>query len=213
MIGADLLRFSKRPTLLFDIECQRLNLLDDNLPFQCSLIVTDKSGIIHRSDHYLHWPDYRVSADAARITHFNPDWVRNGDDPETVLEEFESFLLDESLDIAGQNILGFDCYIHQLWRRALGRKPDFSYLTRLYDTNVLSRAYKMGWKPDRSSPSAFLAWQYKVMGNPVKGVKTNLGLMGRELGMDVDENKLHDAGYDLVINHFVHRKLINLMEI
>jgi DNA polymerase III epsilon subunit-like protein len=210
MIGSDLLRFSKRKTLLADTETQRLNLLDDNLPFQVAYIVTDKNNVLEKHSYYIKWPNFKMSPDAARITGFQEEWVKNGDDPEEVLEEFESYLYNPEYDIAAQNWLGFDCYVHSLWRRKLGKKPDYSYLDRVYDTNVLSRAYKMGWKPDRDS---ILAWSYKVQNTPIKGVKTSLGLMAKELGMEVDDNQLHNALYDLEVNNFVHRKIINLIEI
>jgi len=209
-VGADLLRFSNRNVLFWDLETSHLNLQQENLPFQCSFAVTSKRGVVSRHNYYLKWPNYRISEDAARITRFNRAWVENGTDPEFVLDAFESYLHDESLDVGGQNLLGFDVYVHQLWRRALGRKPDYSYLSRLYDTSALARAYKMNWKPDRAN---ILAWQYRVLATPVKGVKTSLGLMGKELGMPVDETRLHEAGYDLEVNDFVYRKLINLVEI
>lgn len=209
-VGSDLLRFSKRNVMLADFEAARLNLMNDCLPFQISWAITDKKGAIESHNHYLYWKDYRMSVDAARITRFHQHWVTNGDDPAKVLDKFESYIMDPSLDVAAQNWLGYDVYVHQQWRRALGKKPDYSYLTRVYDTNALSRAYKMGWKPDRTN---LLAWQYKVLATPVKGVKTSLGLMARELGMEVDDERLHEAGYDLSVNDFIHRKVINLIEI
>ncbi len=209
-VGSDLVRFSEKNAIIWDLETQRLNLVEDNLPFQCSWIIVNKSGVISRHNYYIKWPNFTMSADAARVTRFQQSWVDNGDDPEFVLQAFESYLMDPNLDIWGQNILGFDVYVHQIWRRALGLKVDYSYLDRIFDTSALARAYKMGWKPDRENR---LAWQYKVLATPVKGVKTSLGLMGRELGMDVNEAKLHDAGYDLEVNNFVHRKLINMIEI
>lgn len=209
-IGSDLLRFSNRKLIIPDFETQRLNLLDDNLPFQLAWIVSDRTGILERHSYYFKWPNFKMSPDAARITRFNPEWVKNGDDPAFILEAFESYLLDPNYDIASQNWLGFDIAIHKNWREALGKKPDYSYKHRVYDTNVLARAYKMDFKPDRAN---LLAWQYKVMGAWQKGVKTSLGLMGKELGMAVDESRLHEAGYDLEVNDFVHRKLINMIEI
>ena len=92
MIGSDLLRFSTRKTLLADTETQRLNLMESNLPFQCAWIVTDKNGTIESHSHYLNWPNFKMSVDAARITGFQERWVTNGDDPAEVLEEFESYL-------------------------------------------------------------------------------------------------------------------------
>ena len=68
----------------------------------------------------------------------------------------------------------------------------------------------MGWKPDREN---ILAWQYKVQNTPRKGIKTNLGLMSKELKINIDESKQHDANYDLFLNHQVYDKIINLVEI
>lgn len=209
-IGADLLRFSDRKAVVWDLEASNLNLLEGCLPFEISWSISDRHRVHRVHQHYLKWPNYRISADAARITRFQQSWVDNGDDPREVLQKFETDLLSPELDNAGQNLLGYDVYIHQLWRRALGLKPDYSYLARLYDTNLLSRAYKVGWKPDREN---LLAWQYKVMAAYQKGVKTNLGLMAREFGMEVDESKQHGAAYDLQLNRFVHYKVINLIEI
>lgn len=210
MIGSDLLRFNTKQILLVDTETQRLNLLDDNLPFQCSWIVTDKYNLIKKVNHYIKWPNFKMSKDAARITRFQQEWVDNGDDPEEVLEEFESDLFNENYDLVGQNILSFDIYIWNLWRKKLGKKPIYSHLKRLYDTSFISKAYKLGLKPDRNN---LLAWQYKVMSIHAKGIKTNLNTMAKELEIEVDENRLHEASYDLEINDKVFRKLIWLIEI
>lgn len=209
-IGADLLRYSDRKLIIPDFETQRLNLMQDNLPFQLAWIVSDKTGILERHNYYFHWPNFRMSPDAAKITRFNPEWVKNGTDPEFILNAFESYLFNDKYDIASQNWLGFDIYIHKNWREALGKKPDYSYKNRVYDTNVLAKAYKLGIKPDRTN---LLAWQYKLVDFKQRGLKTNLGGMAKELGMEVEEGRLHEAGYDLEVNDFVHRKLINMIEI
>jgi len=193
------------------METASLNLMMDNKPFECAWITIDRYGnLLSTHQYYLKWPNFRISADAARITRFNPAWVENGHDPEFVLNAFESYLLDPQYIIAGHALLSFDSRVHQLWRLALGHKRDYSYLPRLIDTNLLSRAYKEGWKPDRSN---LLAWQYKVMAGFRKGIKTNLTLMAKELGVTVDESKMHSASVDLEVNAGVYRKLVNLVEI
>ena len=212
-IGADLLRFSDHKLLLFDAETQRLNLLHDNLPFEWAFTEAVKNKVIRNHQYYLNWPDFRMSEDAARITRFQQSWVTNGHDPEFVLDAWEGYALKPDVLLIGHSILGFDAYIWNLWRKALGRGPTWEFLPRMIDTNVLARAYKMGWKPDTSSPEAFLAWQYKVMNTPVKGVKTNLTQMCKDLGVEIDETKTHSAGYDLFINLQVYWKLVNVMEI
>lgn len=210
MIGADLLRFSDKKLLFLDMESQRLNLLDDNLPFQCSFIVANKYEILEKHNYYIKWPNFKMSVDAARITNFRQEWVENGDDPEFVLNAFESYLNDDQYIIVGHSILMFDLELYQLWRRAMGKKKNYLPRDRIIDTNLLARAYKMGWKPDRDN---IIAWQYKVANTPQKGVKTNLLLMAKELEVEVDETKLHDATYDLIVNHGIYKKLINLIEI
>lgn len=210
MIGSDLLRYSNRPVLLFDKETQRLNLMDDNRPFQCSWIITDKNGILKKRNYYIKWPNFKMGKQAAIITKFQQSWVDNGHDPEDILEEFQNDLFNEDYDIAGQNLLSFDSFVHQLWRREFGQKPNYSYLKRLYDTSYLYKAFKLGLKPDRSN---IWAWQYRVMSIHAKGVKTNLATMSKELDINVDENRLHEASYDLEINDACFRKLIWMIEI
>jgi DNA polymerase III epsilon subunit-like protein len=217
-VGSELLRFSERTMLYFDFETQRVQLQQDNLPFQVSFVEAVKNRTLSRANYYLNWgPGFKMSADAARITRFNPAWVTNGDDPAFVLDAFESHALDPKCWLVGHSILGFDVYIWNLWRQTLGRgclwdvKPN--PLLRVIDTNLLARAYKEGWKPDRSSPEAFLAWQYKVLQGFRRGVKTNLTLMCKELGIEIDETKTHDATYDLFLNVQVGWALINKMEI
>lgn len=209
-IGNDLLRFSDRKLLIFDGECQRVNLLEDNRPFQWSWLVAQRNKVIESHNHYLKWPDYRMSADAARITRFHQHWVTNGDDPTEILDKWESLALNPDYLLLGHNILAFDCPLWNLWRRELGRKTDWSMLPRIIDTHLLSRAYKEGWKPDRTN---LLAWQYKVMEAHRKGIKTNLTAMAKELDVDFDEDRMHDGLYDIGVNLQVYWKLINILEI
>lgn len=209
-IGSELLRFSDRKIALFDFETQRVNTLQDNLPFQCSILIMQRGKILGSHNHYIRWPNFRMSKDAAAITRFQQHWVDNGDDPEYVLEIFEQYARDPEYLLGGHSVIGFDIPLWQLWRRALGKKPDWSPLQRTLDTHALSRAYKEGWKPDREN---LLAWQYKVLDAYRKGVKTGLGVMAAEFKIDTDPNRLHDSAYDLHINAQVLNKLLYALEI
>ena len=208
-IGSDFLRFSNKNLLFVDMETSNLNILNGNLPFQVCWMVADRYKILEAHSHYIKWPNYYISKGAARITQFNPSWVENGDDPELVLNSFQSYIEDESYIIVGHNIF-FDIYVWQLWRREFGLKPNWEPLSRVVDTNLLARAYKEGWKPDREN---LKAWNYKVLAGHRKGIKTNLTLMANELNVPIDETKMHNAIEDLKINYEVYKKLINLIEI
>lgn len=208
-IGSDLLRFSNRKLLFADTETNGLNLMNMTLPFQVAWIVADRYKVLESHQYYLKWPDYRMGKWAGEITGFNPNWVRTGTDPEHVLRAFESYVMDDQYIIVGHNII-YDVYIYNLWRRQLGLKPNWEPLSRLIDTNLLARAHKEGWKPDRSN---LKAWHYKALAGFRKGVKTNLTLMCKELGVPIDETKTHNAAYDLSVNWEVYRKLIQLVEL
>lgn len=209
-IGSDLLRFSNRKLVFFDFESQRICLVQDNLPFQCGFCVGQRNKVLSRHNHYLHWPGYIMSPDAARITRFQQSWVDNGEDPEVVLDAFESYAMDEEYLLVGHAIFTFDCGLWNLWREALGLPRTYTMLPRVIDTNLLSRAYKEGWKPDREN---LLAWQFKVAASPRAGVKTNLTQMCKDLKIEVDETKTHDALYDLYLNQQVYWELVNRMDI
>ena len=215
-IGSELIRFSDRKIVLFDMESQRLNLLHDNLPFEVAWVVMCRGKILSRHKYYLGWPARgycsRMSVEAARITRFQPSWVETGDDPEFVLDAFEGYALAPQNLIAGHNIVapGFDLPLWNLWRQALGRPRVWEPQNRALDTHLLARAYKEGWKPDSSN---LRQWFWKVGSSHRKGVKTGLSVMAKELGIAVDETRTHSADYDLEINGAVLWKLINLLEI
>lgn len=220
-VGSDLLRFAERPLLLADGESQRLNLMADNLPFQWSFTQAIRNRVVRNHDYYLRWPDFRMSPDAARITRFNPEWVRNGDDPEHVLEAWESHVRPDDPAgpiFCGHNICGFDVYLWDLWRKHLGRPTLFplsaALRRRLLDTHLLARAWKEGWKPPtRFGTDEFYCWQRKVAKAHRKGVKTGLTQMCKDLQIAVDENQTHNAAYDLGINLAVYWGLVNQMEV
>lgn len=210
MIGSDLLRFSDVKIAVADSETSGLNLLNETLPFQFSWVITQKGRILERHNHYLKWPNFKMSADAARITRFQQSWVDNGEDPRAAFDIWNQTATNPNILLSGHNLLGYDMPIHQLWRRQLGMKPDWSMLPRILDTHLLSKAYKMGIKPDRAN---LLAWQFKMTGVWDKTIKTSLGVMAKELGIPVDEARQHDGLYDIELTSAVLWKLINLMEI
>ncbi len=210
MIGSDLLRFSSRKILVMDLETQRVNTLVDNLPFQCSWIVTQKGRILERHNHYMKWPNFKMSAGAAMITRFQQSWVDNGEDPRKVLAKWESMAMSDEYLIAGHNFMGFDGRVWRLWREALGMKPDWSFQNRVLDTHLLSKAHLMGIKPDRTN---LRGWQRKMMTVWDKNIKTSLTAMTKQLEIPIDETRTHDGMYDIELTSAVLWKLINLMEI
>jgi len=211
MIGASLLRYAPdQKYMIWDLETTSLNLIY-GLPWQCSFIICTLSQILEEHDYFIKWDDFKISRDAAAITNFNHQEYQNkGRDPREILDIMEGYMHREDVIVLGHHILGYDVMIHRAWRRKLGLGPDYSYLPRLIDTNAISKALKKGYPPDRDN---ILAFQYKMLNFRERGLKTSLGVMARELGVNFNDQDLHRGDKDILLNWQVWKKLVWSVEI
>ena len=81
----------------------------------------------------------------------------------------------------------------------------------MLDTNCLAKGVKFGLK--FNPKESLLAYQYKLLHKRKKGVRTNLKALGKEYEIDFDEEKLHEALYDLELNINVWNKLKWMIEV
>ena len=138
-----LLRFNKNQRyVVFDTETEGLNLVKSR-PWQVAWLVAQGDKIISRNDRFIHWPNINVSEGAARITGFSKkEYDKKGRPPNQVWEEFSKDLLDENTIIVGQNLLGFDVYMVDVWRKLMGHSFDKplnqDYVSRIIDTKSLA---------------------------------------------------------------------------
>jgi DNA polymerase III epsilon subunit-like protein len=191
---------SKQKILVFDTETQWLGHYF-NLPWSICWSIYEGDRLIQTEDRYIWWDNFKISDDAARLSHFNlNNYKQKAEQPDRVLLDFEKALYNEDCVVVGHNVLNFDAMIHNSWRRNVGSKPDFSWLTRLYDTNCLQKAYKLHIDIDFKN---FLAFQYKLANFKQKGLKTRLGVCCEEYGIDYDEGLAHAAEYDVSRNKLV----------
>lgn len=205
--------FKNKKFVIFDFETSCLNLaINYNKIWQASWIVCDGYKVIEEFDYYLKWPDFYISPGAAQATRFNPATIEaKGVDPKGVLDHFNSYLYDPQYTICGFNILGFDVYLHNMFRKSYGQLTDYSYINRIIDVRSLAVAWKLNtkFKPEED----FLAQQYRFLDYRQRGFKTNLTQMCRDLDIPVDENKMHDGATDIIQTFEVFKKLVNLLEI
>lgn len=204
-LGENLLRYKKKQKyLIWDTETEGLNLYLSR-PWQLAYATYIDESLVKARDIYVRWPNLQVSKRAAEITRFSYEkYDRVAIDPVLALDEFEKYLYDPEYLILGQNLLGYDIYIHNTWRRLCGRPSDYSYLYRVYDTNCLAKAMKKEMKVGEENHFRF---QWKLTNFYEKGMKTSLGALCKEFEIPVDENKQHDALYDIDINKKVFDKL------
>ena len=142
-MNEELLRFKKdQKYLVFDFETCSLNLVsEENKPWQLAFMVYQGGQLIESNDYYIHWDTLNLSDGARKVTGFSDaKYKKNATDAALVLDHFERYLYDPEYIKLGHNILGFDIYIHNIYRKLLGRSTDHSYLNDCLDTLCLAKA-------------------------------------------------------------------------
>ena len=202
----DLLRFKKQQNYItVDVETEGLNLISSK-PWQVSWIICRGDKMISKHDHFIRWDNINVSADAARITGFNKNhYYEKAESSIEVFKELSKYLYDPSFLVIGQNLLGFDVYMINVWRKLMGMKSDNSYVNRVIDTKSISTAIFKNVLPDKEN---FLSWQYKMLHIREKGLKTNQAFMLKYYDIPHDPKRLHDSLYDVEMTFEIFKKQI-----
>lgn len=210
----DLLRFkNNQKYLFFDFETCCLNLgSTDNKPWQLGFMVINNGKIVKKRDYWIHWDDLKMSEAAAKMTGWTSvAYKQKAQDASKILAEFEHYLYDESYINVGHNILGFDIYIHGIFRRCLGKQPDYSYISRSIDTLCLAKAIKNEIRISKNDN--FFNWQYRLNNMIDRKTKKKLIDLCKDYNIAIDASKLHDAMYDIEQNYEVFKKMLWEVEI
>lgn len=198
--------------IVWDTETEGLSDIHSR-PWEIAWDIYHGTELVESNQFYLKWPNLNVSPGAARATGFNQETINKyGHDPKKIIDLFDKDLYNKEYNSVTHNGLGFDIYIHNTARLELGYDSDYSYLTRFYDTDAISRGYKTGAKVPEDK-SEFLAWQYRMSSIIRKGMKTSNSTMAKEFGIEVDEAKLHGARYDISIGFPIFLNLIKKLDI
>lgn len=211
---SELLRYNKEQKYIcWDFETCNLNIQSlDNKPWQLSYIVAQNNQILEESDNYIWWEDLKISEDAARITHFDYNkYKRLAQDPLPILNKFEEKLFDPEYRLVGQNLIQFDVYILQIYRRLMGLQPNYKFIERIIDTMCLAKAVKKGIKINKEDDLTCL--MYKLAHLHEKGLKTSIATQLKEQKIDHDPMMLHNSLYDVRMNWEIFKRQIWQIEI
>ncbi len=217
--GANLLRFNKNQLYcLYDIESCSLNTaLVSNRCWQIAFLIFTINEIIESYNFFPYWNDIQqnMSKDAARITRFNYDeYKKKSCNPNDALKVFEKFLYNPKYIICGHNINSFDNLMHNLYRKSLGLKTDFSYWSRTIDTNIIAKAIKLGIQipQDKEERTNMM---FKLSSFYQRGMKTSLSALAKENNLTLanSDNSYHDAMFDIKINRELLLKQIWQIEL
>lgn len=206
----DLLRFNKNCLYTF-IDLETFNLCLNfcfNRPWQVGLIQAQNDKIVAEKDLRINWPDaphLKIGKEAAIITGFNPEEHKKlAIAPEEAFNQFWPML--ENCDyIIMHNGLRFDIYLIKAYAEMMGKNWKF-ILDKIIDTKSVAQGIKMGI-PYRKADGSFLEYQYRMANIIVKGIKTNLKVLGQEYGIEHDYENLHNALVDLSLNLKVWNRL------
>ena len=207
----DLLRFDKQQKyIIFDTETEGLNLVHSK-PWQVAWIVAQGDNILEKHDIYIKWDDLRVSEGAAKITGFSTQlYERRAVNAKDVFEKFSKYLYDPQYKLIGQNVLGFDVYMINIWRKLIGLKSDYSFIDRIIDTRCLAMAIA---KQIPVKKDDLISWQYRLLNHKDKKVKASQLALLKKYSIDFDEKKLHDALYDVEMTYKIFRKQLFEIEL
>lgn len=185
----------KQKYLIFDVESDNLNLAKVK-PWQIAWCLAEGNKITDTFDMYLDMPDFSIKPEIAKMNHFNKFAYDKKKKPMAeVWNLFKKELFNKDRIVIGQNLIGFDVYAIASLQKYLGEKPDYSYMERIYDTRPIGKAYKDG-VPFPTSGDV-LSWQYKIMHDRSSKTKSSQLYQLKNLGIEFDESKLHDAVYDI----------------
>ena len=207
-----LLRFNKKQRyFVFDTETEGLNLVTSK-PWQVAWLVVEGDKIISRNDKFIQWPTLKRFGGRGQSHRAFPrkEYEKKAESPDQVWCEFSTELYNEDNLIIGQNLLGFDVYMVNVWRNLMGMQSDHSYVRRIIDTKSLATAIAKQIPVDKDN---FLPWQYRLLNYKERGLRTSQATLLKKYNIPHDPKRLHDALYDIEMNFKVFRKQLFELEI
>lgn len=208
----DLLRFHfKQKYCSFDFETSNLSISSET-PWQLGFCLAEGKQIKREVERKIYWPNYNVAPEIAMLNHFDKhQYEREAKDPKEVLDEFETYLYDPNYLIVGMNSISFDAFIHNNWRKKLGRKTDYSWMSRHIDILATFRAIMAGAKTPPKDD--LLAWQYTFLNNRDKKVKASLSAQLKHFSIPFDDSLRHEALEDVRLTFQVFWKHLYELEL
>ncbi len=207
MIGENLIRYKKDLKVVFaDAEAENLHTVTAK-PWQFAFSVYHGDELIEEQNLFPWWDNLDVSPKAAQITRFNyHDYKSRACDNKEAWAKWSRYRDDNSYVKVFHNGLHYDSMINASWARGIGVEPTYEWLLDVIDTNCTVKARKKGIVPDLSSRIAFLAFQFRMSDLVEKGLKSNLTAVGKEHGINVDYETLHDGMNDVHLLEAIFHK-------
>lgn len=195
-LGAELLRYKKDQAYLTkDYETLNLNLAikEVNLPWQLGWIRHKGTKLISENEDWIDIGDNPpISREAAAMTHFNlGTYLNKKQSAKKVREDYEKYLYDENYIVITANGWNFDLDIDTLFRKFVGKAPDYSWINRLVCVQNLHKALELQVKLPKIGTNEWVSFNYKLARLKKKGLKTNLKFLSEYYGLEYREDLHH----------------------
>lgn len=214
-MSADLFRYRQNTNLKYiclDTETESLNPFYSR-PWEICWFVIENNQIISENLRYLHYPDFNISKDAARITKFDAvKYKQKAEDPLKVYKDLEVYLNNPDYYVVGQNIIYFDALQIKNLQNYLKIPWNYSYLQRTYDTLALGRANELGISFPKQKSEIF-PWQFRLCGCRMKGLRASLEYLAKKLEIGYDKDKHHQSNYDVHLTNQIFKQLCWKLEV
>lgn len=203
----DLWRNPNQTFIIKDYETENLSLVNQR-PWQLSYLVCRGGKIVDEVDDYIYIPDLNISIDAQRITNFDKaKYNRLAKPKDEVLARWK--LKSKDAILVAHNGLGFDAYIMRLFYDYCGEPFDWNDWRKWIDTNALAKSYLTNRKNNSFETwEDFLCWQLSCLTIRDRKIKTSQKSLLKQFGIPFDENRLHDAIYDVGCTKQILEKLL-----
>jgi DNA polymerase III alpha subunit (gram-positive type) len=210
-----LLRFDKeKEIVLFDFESYNLFLNpQNNKAWELAMMRVKGDKIIDQKSWILLW-DYGENlkcGDGARfITGYTEEREANEGIPAEQVFPTIMEWMDNADILMGHNILGFDMYLTRWIYRHFG-KSWRHLIPKCIDTNCLAKGIALDIQP--SEGEDLFTYQMKLYHKRQKGLKTGIDALLKQLNIEFDASRRHQALYDIELNKMIWDRLKYNIEI
>ncbi len=181
-------------------------------PWQISWLVVENERVVEEFDLFPLISDLKVSQGAAAVTGFNfEEYKSKATDALEVCNKLDQYLYNEEYKIVGQNLLGFDVYQLRNFRRYCGKKEDYSFIHRIYDTMSIGKAIQLGI-PFPTEQEDITPWMYRLINYRKKGLKSNLEFQCKMLDIPYNKELAHQANFDIKMTMEIFKKQYQKLE-
>lgn len=216
----NLLRFNKEKKYIpLDYETCNLNLVLENIqaPWQLGWEVYKGESLLESHEDWIWWDDLnaKMGEEAARITGFDYYLYKSKAKPALpIWENVNKHINDPNSIIISANGINFDTYIHGIYAKLLGFKPDYSWAARHYDIQTVHKAKFLGYSIPPIGGDEWIFFNIKMSEIRQRGMKSSLKHLCETLGIPYDEERHHkNALYDVELTMHCFLKQIKTIDI